>query len=80
MKAAWVKNGAKHVRKQGSREVGTEYVTAYSGTRHSFASHAINDGYSLEIIGEILGHSDIRTTKKYAYVSMEAMRKLMERK
>ena len=62
------------------KKAGIENITAYSGTRHSFASHAINDGYSLEIIGEVLGHSDIRTTKKYAHVSMEAMRKLMERK
>lgn len=62
------------------KKAGIENITAYSGTRHSFASHAINDGYSLEIIGEVLGHSDIRTTKKYAHVSMDAMRKLMERK
>jgi len=61
-------------------KAGIENIKAYSGTRHSFASHAINDGYSLEIIGEILGHSDIRTTKKYAHVSLEAMRKLMDRR
>jgi site-specific recombinase XerD len=59
---------------------GVDRIKLYQGTRHSFASHAINYGYSLEIIGEVLGHSDIRTTKKYAHVSMDAMRKLMERK
>jgi site-specific recombinase XerD len=38
----------------------------------------VNKGKSLEIIGEILGHSDIRTTKKYAHVHLDAMRKAME--
>ena len=59
------------------KKIGIE-VKPYDGTRHSFASQLVNRGKSLEIIGEILGHSDIRTTKKYAHVSMDAMRKAME--
>ncbi len=60
-------------------KTGIENVTPYSGTRHSFASQLINEGRSLEIIGEILGHTDIRTTKKYSHVSLDAMRKAMEK-
>jgi site-specific recombinase XerD len=60
------------------KEVGIEGVRPYDGTRHSFASQLVNRGKSLEIIGEILGHSDIRTTKKYAHVHMDAMREAME--
>ena len=53
-------------------------VRAYDGTRHSFASQLVNKGKSLEIIGEILGHSDIRTTRRYAHVHLDAMRMAME--
>jgi integrase len=60
------------------KEVGIKGVRPYDGTRHSFASQLVNRGKSLEIIGEILGHSDIRTTQKYAHVSMDAMLKAME--
>ena len=59
-------------------EVGIEGVRPYDGTRHSFASQLVNRGKSLEIIGEILGHSDPRTTKKYAHVNMDAMLDAME--
>ena len=59
-------------------EVGIEGVRPYDGTRHSFASQLVNKGKSLEIIGEILGHSDPRTTKKYAHVNMDAMLEAME--
>lgn len=60
------------------KQVGIVGVRAYDGTRHSFASQLVNKGKSLEIIGEILGHSDIRTTKKYAHVHLDAMRNAME--
>ena len=60
------------------KRVGIVGVRAYDGTRHSFASQLVNKGRSLEIIGEILGHSDIRTTKKYAHVHLDAMRYAME--
>ena len=53
-------------------------VRPYDGIRHSFASQLVNKGKSIEIIGEILGHSDIRITRKYAHVHLDAMRKAME--
>jgi integrase len=59
-------------------QVGIAGVRAYDGTRHSFASQLVNRGKSLEIIGEILGHSDIRTTRRYAHVHLNAMREAME--
>lgn len=65
--------------REACKEIGIEGVRPYDGTRHSFASQLVNRGKSLEIIGEILGHSDIRTTKKYAHVHMDAMREAMEK-
>lgn len=36
--------------------------------RHSFASIAISSGYNLSQIGELLGHRDADTTKRYAHL------------
>lgn len=36
--------------------------------RHSFASAALDAGYSLEQIGELLGHASTQTTKRYTHL------------
>ena len=36
--------------------------------RHSFASAALSAGYSLDQIGELLGHRSTQTTKRYAHL------------
>jgi len=50
-------------------------VRLYDAVRHSFASVAISKhGHSLSVVGELLGHSQPATTKKYAHLHDEAAR------
>src|SRR5680860_595166 len=42
--------------------------------RHTFASHLANKNISLQVIQHFLGHSDIRTTMRYAHLSPETLK------
>lgn len=46
--------------------------------RHSYASTAISEGFTLDEIGEVLGHTDAATTKRYAHLNEERQRKIAE--
>jgi integrase len=47
--------------------------------RHSFASTAVGDGVSLFVTGELLGHRDIASTKRYAHLARDRKRAALER-
>ena len=46
--------------------------------RHSFASALVNSGMTLYDVKEILGHSNIRTTERYAHLSNSRLRQAAE--
>lgn len=45
--------------------------------RHTFASHLAQKGIAIQVIKELLGHSDITTTMQYAHLSPSALRAAM---
>jgi integrase len=47
--------------------------------RHSYASHLVNAGFSLPVIGQLLGHSQISTTSRYAHLYDDVQRAATER-
>lgn len=49
-------------------------IRLYDATRHSFASQLLNEGVDILQISRLLGHSDIRTTQKYAHSALGSLR------
>ena len=41
--------------------------------RHTFASHLANNGVTIQAIQVLLGHSDLKTTMRYAHIASETL-------
>ena len=47
--------------------------------RHTYASLAVQNGYSLPIISKMLGHADIKTTQRYAHLHDDPVNQAVEK-
>jgi integrase len=47
--------------------------------RHTYASHLVSSGLSLEIVGQLLGHTTPTTTKPYARLADDPLRAATDR-
>jgi integrase len=47
--------------------------------RHTYASHLVSSGLSLELVGRLLGHTTATTTKRYAHLADDPLRAATER-
>ncbi|MFK7774727.1 MAG: tyrosine-type recombinase/integrase [Saprospiraceae bacterium] len=44
--------------------------------RHSYATHCVENGFSIGLLQEALGHGSIKTTEKYLHISSKALKKM----
>ncbi len=61
---------------KGKRRTITRYrpTVRIHDLRHTYASHLVSTGTSLQIVGKLLGHTQPQTTARYAHVADEALR------
>ncbi len=52
--------------KKANNQYGTKIVNLYNGLKHSFGCQRLDEGYSLEEIRAVMGHTDSQTTRRYA--------------
>jgi integrase len=66
---------------KGKRKSITLYrpIVRIHDLRHSYASHLVSNGVSLEIVGKLLGHTQAATTMRYAHIQDAALRSAANR-
>jgi integrase len=86
--ATWVFPGAKPGKPLHDLEHPWQFVKTRAGLedgarlydlRHSFASIGAGGGLSLQIVGKLLGHSEIKTTLKYAHLAPGPLQEAADR-
>jgi integrase len=71
-KAGGPRNSTTHVFQRAFKRAGLEGCSAHT-LRHTHATRLIQHGLNLYEVKEILGHSDIKTTMRYAHIEKQSV-------
>lgn len=61
-----------------TKQAGLEGVRIHD-LRHTYASHLVSSGLSLEIVGKLLGHTQTSTTQRYGHLADDPLREATNR-
>jgi integrase/recombinase XerD len=64
---------AQKVFKIAFNNLGLNSEIGFHGLRHSYATHALENGIDIRFIKELLGHNDIKTTLLYTHVTQKTL-------
>ena len=59
--------------KKGNIEYGVPILNVYNSLRHSFACQRLNQGFSLDKVSTVLGHTSTQMTKRYAQYTVDKL-------
>ena len=60
--------------KRACKAAGMDKSIHFHSLRHSFASNLAQQGVSLYVIKELLGHSSVSTTEIYSHLNLETLK------
>jgi len=63
---------------QAAKRAGVENITLHT-FRHTFASWLVMEAVDIPTVAQLLGHSDIKTTMKYAHLAPEHVKRAVDR-
>ncbi|MGO9737217.1 MAG: tyrosine-type recombinase/integrase [Desulfomonilaceae bacterium] len=70
----WARNKWRYARRQAQVQ-----INLYSASRHSIATQAAVRGESIYLLQRFLGHTDARTTERYAHVNVTSLKALQRK-
>jgi len=59
--------------KEAHKKYGIQVTNLYNAMRHSFGCQRLNDGFSLDKIKTVMGHTSTKTTQRYAQYKIEKL-------
>jgi site-specific recombinase XerD len=65
---------------QANEKFGIALVPMYNGLKHSFECQRLNDGFSIEQIRAVMGHTNTKTTERYAKYLTDKLSPIMKGK
>lgn len=69
----YTNNRLNKVWKKASKLSGIEKISLRNAVRHSFACQRLNQGYSIEEVRVVLGHSTSKMTQRYAQYTLQSL-------
>lgn len=69
-----------HANEKANKKYGTQVINLYNGLKHSFGCQRLNAGISIDAIRAVMGHTDSRTTERYAKYAVEKLAPAMRGK